>query len=55
MRYCIDYHGRLVCCSQTSVYVLARYGKSVVIVFDGYLDGPSIKDASLKQSERRHN
>src|SRR6267154_730197 len=33
-------------CNAYKQYVLMRYGKSVAIVFDGYLDGPSIKDAT---------
>src|SRR6267154_1638582 len=33
-------------CNAYKQYVIMRYGKSVVIVFDGYLDGPSIKDAT---------
>jgi len=33
-------------CDKYTNYVLTRYGKSSVIVFDGYLNGPSIKDAT---------
>lgn len=41
-------------CNSYTNYVLTRYGKSVVIVFDGYSCGPSTKDVThIRRNEGR--